>query len=97
MNPLKVHRNRHGQHVLPVFVANLNGNFAGIPLGQQIATDAHGGLCGFSLGCVEAGEFYSLGIGEEPRTLADIEIKARQGSLRKQGLTASLAPELPCV
>ncbi len=97
MNPLKVHRNRHGQHALPVFVANLDGDFAGIPPRQQIATDARGCLCGFSLCSVQVGELYSLVVGDEPRTLADIEIKARQGSLRKRSLTASLAPELPCV
>ena len=97
MNPLKVHRNRHGQHTLPVFVPNLDGNFASIPPRQQIATDARGCFCGFSLRSVEVGELYSLVVGDEPRTLADIEIKARQGSLRKQGLTASFAPELPYV
>jgi hypothetical protein len=57
MNPLKVHRNRHGQHALPVFVANLDGDFAGIPLGQQVATDARCCLCGFLLSSVEVGEF----------------------------------------
>jgi hypothetical protein len=55
MNPLNVHRNRHGQQALPVFVANLDGNFAGIPLGQQIASDARGCLCGFSLRCIKVG------------------------------------------
>jgi hypothetical protein len=97
MNPLNVHRNRHGQQALPVFVANLDGNFAGIPLGQQIASDARGCLCGFSLRCIKVGELYSLVVGDEPRPLADIEIKARQGFLGKRTLTASLAPELPCI
>ena len=56
MNPLNVHRNGHGQHALPVFVANLDGDFAGIPLRQQVVPDARGGLCGFSLRSVKVGE-----------------------------------------
>jgi hypothetical protein len=63
MNPLKVHRNRHGQHTLLVFVANLDCNFAGIPLGQQVATDARGCLCSFSLRSIQVGELYSLIVG----------------------------------
>ncbi len=97
MNPLKVHRNRHSQHALSVFVANLDGDFAGIPPRQQVATDARCCFCGFSLGGVEVGEFETLVVGDEPRPLADIKIKAGQGSLQKRTLTASLAPELPCV
>jgi hypothetical protein len=56
MNPLNVHGNGHGQHALPVFVANFDGDFAGIPLGQQVVPDARGGLCGFSLRSVKVGE-----------------------------------------
>ena len=56
VHPLQTHRNRYGQHPLPVFIANLDGDFAGVIPWQQIATDARCRCRSFSLRSVEVGE-----------------------------------------